>query len=261
MSLVAHFRELHRHRVLIDCLVRREVAARYRRSVLGFVWSLLNPLLLLAIYALVFSRFTHAVTLPHYGVFLFVGILPWLWLSSSLLIGTTSIAQGGDLVARVCIPPQVLPAVAVLANFVHFALALPVAFLATLAVGIPPGAALILLPFVVLIETAFLYGAALFTATLAVRYRDIQFVVQNLVLGWFFLTPVAYPLDQVPDPYRAWVALNPATSLLRPYQRVLYEGRWPEPATLLVAALWAIAALALGVLVFEAMRGTLVEEI
>jgi ABC-type polysaccharide/polyol phosphate export permease len=256
-----HFRELFRHRALIECLVRREVKARYHGSALGYLWTLLNPLLLLVVYRLVFTRFTRAVTLPHYEVFLFVGILPWLWLSTGLSNGTVSIAQGGSLVTRVCIPPQVLPAVAVLSNLVNFLFALPVAILAAAAAGILPGAPAVLLPLALMIELVFLYGLTLLAAALTVRFRDVQFLVQNLLMVWFFVTPIAYPLALIPEPYRPFVLANPATAILRPFQQILYEGRWPDASALAIGSGWAVAVLALGVAVFEAMRGSLAEEI
>ena len=259
--LIEHLHELYRYRALIDSLVRREVKARYRRSVLGYLWSFLNPLLLLLVYVMVFTRFTRAVDLPLYALFLFVGILPWLWLSTTITNGTTSIAQSGGLITRVCMPPQVLPAVAVLSNLVNFLLSLPVAIVATLLAGVRPGWALVALPVAIAVETIFLYGAALLAATLTVRFRDVQFLAQSLLLVWFFLTPIAYPMTMVPAPYRSIMYANPATALLRPFQEILFEGRLPQPLSLALGAGWALALLVTAVIVFESMRDSLAEEI
>lgn len=259
--LRTHLGELYRYRVLIDSLVRREVRARYRGSVLGYLWTLLNPLLLLAVYVLVFSRFTRAVTIENYALFLFSGILPWQWLASSITNGTTSIAHGGGLITRVCMPPQILPAVVVLSNLVNFLLALPVAVAAAALSGLWPSAALVFLPIAVANEVVFLYGAALIVATLTVRFRDVQFLVQSLLLVWFFLTPVAYPLDMVPERYLVLVRANPATALVRPFQEILFERRVPEVAHLALGAVTAVASLLLAAFLFEALRDDLAEEI
>lgn len=262
LALVAsHFRELYRCRVLIESLVRREIKARYRGSLLGYLWTLLNPLLLLLVYRLIFTQFTRAVELRNYAVFLFVGILPWLWLSSSLSAGAMSIAQGGPLITRVCLPPQVLPAVTVLSNLVNFALALPVALIAAGFSGIAPSPALAVLPVVVVIALAFVYGLTLLFATLAVPFRDVQFLIQNFLTIWFFLTPIAYPLDLVPERYRLLVLANPATSILHPFQQILFEQRAPSPLALALAAGWSAIALLTAVAVFERARGELVEQI
>jgi len=259
--LRTHLGELYRYRVLIDSLARREVRARYRGSVLGYLWTLLNPLLLLTVYVLVFSRFTRAVTIQNYALFLFAGILPWQWLAGSITNGTTSIAHGGGLITRVCMPPQILPAVVVLSNLANFLLALPVLVAASAMAGLWPSAALALLPIAVANELVFLYGASLIVATLTVRFRDVQFLVQNLLLVWFFLTPVAYPLDVVPERYRVLVETNPATALVRPFQEILFERRAPETGHLALGAATAVASLLLAVLLFEAMRDGVVEEI
>ena len=260
-SLAEHVRELYRYRALIDSLVRREVQARYRRSVLGYLWTFLNPLLLLTVYVLVFTRFTRAVSVPHYGLFLFVGILPWTWLSGSILNGTTSIAMNPGLVTRVCLPPQVLPAVAVVSNLVNFLLGLPVMLIAALLSGLRPGTALAALPLVVLLQLVFLYGAALVAATLTVHYRDVMFLAQNTLMVWFFLTPIAYPLDLVPERYRRLMYVNPATSLLRPFQQIVLEERFPSALYLGLGLLWAAAAALVGMAIFEALRDRLAEEV
>jgi len=259
--LIEHFRELWRHRVLISSLVRREVTLRYRGSVLGYLWTLLNPLLLLSVYYLVFSQFMRVVTVEHYAVFLFVGILPWLWLASSLNNGVLSIAIGGGLITRVCMPPQVLPCVAVLSNLANFVFALPVVIAAAWLAGLAPTPALLLLPLVLLVLLAFLYGLSLLAATLAVPFRDMQFLVQNAVTIWFFLTPIAYPFETLPEGWKPLLAVNPATALIHPFQRILYERGLPDPATLGLGTLWALGAIIAGVFVFERLRQRLVEEI
>ncbi len=259
--LIEHFHELYRYRALIDSLVRREVKARYRRSVLGYLWTLLNPLLLLLVYLMVFTRFTRAVNMPGYALFLFVGILPWLWLNTAITNGTTCLVQGGGLITRVCMPPQVLPAVAVLSNLVNFLLSLPVAVAAVALGGVWPGAALAALPAAIAVEMIFLYGASLLSATLTVRFRDVQFLAQNLLLVWFFLTPIAYPMAMVPERYRPLMYANPATVLLRPFQEILFEGRLPDPLHLVLGTGWALALLLAAVTVFESMRDGLAEEI
>jgi lipopolysaccharide transport system permease protein len=149
----------------------------------------------------------------------------------------------------------------VLSNLVNFVLALPIAIVAAALSGIPPGPALALLPLAVAIELVFLYGLTLLFATLAVPFRDFQFLVQNLVTIWFFLTPIAYPLAVVPERFRAFVLSNPATSLMAPFQRILYEGRAPEAAHFALAAAWTLLVLGISVAVFERMRGTLAEQV
>jgi len=261
ITIIRHFRELWRHRALIECLVQREVAVRYRGSALGYLWTLANPLLLLAVYSLVFRFITRAIQMPRYELFLFTGILPWLWLTSSLSNGVGSIVHGANLVTRACVPPQVLPAVSVLSNLVNFLFALPVALAAVWVAGEAPTPALLWLPVLILLELAFLYGVTLLLATWAVPLRDMQFLVQNAVLIGFFVTPIAWPLAMAPAGLRAWMVVNPAASLIVPFQRVLLEHRSPEPEQLLLSTGWALAAIGLAVLSFESSRDGIPERL
>jgi len=259
--IVEHFRELYRHRALLDALVRRDLKARYRGSVLGYLWTLLNPLLLLIVYLLVFTRYTRAVDLPHYPVFLFVGILPWLWLSGSITVGANAVVAGASLITRACIPPQILPAVTVLSTAVNFGLTLPLALAAAAAAGVVPSVSLLLLPVVAALELLFLYGVVLALSALTVRFRDVAFLVQSLLTIWFFMTPVAYPIRSVPEAYQPLLLANPATPLLIAFQDVVFFGRAVQPHTLALATLWTAVLLALGIRVFEAGRDTFAEEL
>jgi ABC-type polysaccharide/polyol phosphate export permease len=256
-----HFGELYRHRALLAALVWRDLKARYRGSVLGYLWTLLNPLVLLAVYRLVFTRYTSAVDMPHYAVFLFVGILPWLWIATAVASGANAIVAGASLITRACMPPQVLPAVAVIATGINFLLALPMAVAAVWLEGLPLTAALAVVPLAILVQVAFLYGVVLTLSALTVRFRDVAFLTQSLLTVWFLVTPVAYPLAGVPSAYRPLLLANPATALVVPLQEALVFGRVPDPALPLLGAAWALAALAVGVAVFESSRDTFAEEI
>jgi lipopolysaccharide transport system permease protein len=259
--IVEHFRELYRHRALLGALVWRDLKARYRGSVLGYFWTLLNPLLLLGVYLLVFTRYTRAVELEHYPVFLFVGILPWLWLSGSISVGAGAIVAGAGLITRVCLPPQLLPAVTVLSTAANFLLALPAALLAAAATGIRPGLALLLLPVVVILEVLLLYGITLSVSAATVRFRDVAFLLQSVLTMWFFMTPVAYPLSAVPETYRWLLLANPASPLIVAYQDILFFRRSADALLFGLGAAWAVVVLALGVWIFESLRDSFAEEL
>jgi lipopolysaccharide transport system permease protein len=259
--VTSHLRELYRHRVLIETLVRREVKARYRGSVLGYAWTLLNPVSLVVVYHLVFRRFTHAVALTHYPAFLFVGMLPWLWIASSVSSGAMAIVAGASLVTKVGVPPHVLPTVQVIANLVNVVLGLPVAMVALAYAGVTPSASLALLPLVLALELAFLYGVTLLLATLSVPYRDVQFLVQNALSLWFLLTPVAYPLKTVPGRYGTLLALNPATSFVVSFQQILFDGRAPDGWQIGAAAAWSALSVLGAIVIYESMRNRLTEQL
>jgi homopolymeric O-antigen transport system permease protein len=224
--LLRNLRQLFRYRGLIQSLVARELKARYRGSVLGFLWSFINPLLLLLIYTFVFT-----VILPNrnelaqpYAVFMFCGILPWNWFSSSLMEASGSLVAGGNLIKKVLFPAEILPLVNVLANMVHFFLGLLI-----LAVFLivyrhwPDPAGLVWFPVAVLVQLVFTAGLALFLAALTVHYRDIRDLLSNLLMFWFFATPIIYPWQDPNVSRFKWLFdVNPFTHLAVSYQEILF---------------------------------------
>ena len=217
---------LSRHSLLIRALVVRELKARYRASVLGFLWSFLNPLVLLAVYALVFSFYLRS-GVPDYAAFLACGLLPWVWFSSSLMEGTTSIVNGSNLVNKALFPAEVLPIVPVVSNLVHFLLGLPilVGFLAIY--GHPPTWLILLLPLLLLAQFLFTTALVLVLSTLNVFFRDTQHIIGNLLTLWFFLSPVVYQASQVPPAFAWTLKVNPMAHLLQGYQALLYFNDLP----------------------------------
>jgi len=254
------FREFFAYRALIQTLVVRDLKARYRGSMLGLLWTLLNPLLHMSIYALVFSVYLRVQT-EMYVVFLLCGLLPRIWLSSSLLMGATAIIEGGSLLKKVFFPPQLLPAVTVTANFVNFLLGLLMLSIFLLLYGVKEGWTLCLLPPVMACQFVFTLGLTLLVAAASVHYRDIPQILGHLLTFWFFLSPIVYKSDQVPEQFRAVLALNPFTPFVVAYQDILLYNT--SPAWTAFAGMLCASALALlsGVLVFIHFRWSFVEEI
>ena len=224
--MFSNLANLIRYRGLIQSLVARELKARYRGSVLGFFWSFINPLLLLSIYTFVFTVILpnqNKVTQP-YALFMFCGILPWNWFSSSLLEASNALVSGGNLIKKVLFPAEILPLVSVLANMVHFFLGLTI--LAAFVIGYrhwPDLAGLAWFPVAVLVQLVFTMALALFFAALTVHFRDIRDLLSNLLMFWFFATPIIYPWrDPNVIAYKRLFDLNPFTHLAVSYQEILF---------------------------------------
>jgi ABC-type polysaccharide/polyol phosphate export permease len=243
--------------------VGRELKARYRGSLLGFLWSFINPLLLLLTYWLVFSYIFPAArtrTVEPYFLFIFCGILPWTWLSASVLESASVLISGGNLIKKVLFPAEVLPTVTVLANLVHFLLGLPVLLLFLAAAGrLGPHA--LLLPLPLLVQLVFCLGLALLVSALTVHFRDLQNILSHVTHLWFFASPVLYSIDDLPARMRAVLRFNPMTHVLVAYQEVLFHDAFPRGRGLLGAAAAALLTFALGVFLFERLRDTLAEEV
>ena len=264
--MLDNLESLFRYRGLIQSLVARELKARYRGSVLGFFWSFVNPLLLLLVYTFVFTVVlpgAHPPELEPFALFMFCGILPWTWFSSSLLEASNVLIAGGALIKKVLFPAEVLPIVTVLAGLAHFCLGLPIlaAFLVYYRVGVAP-ADLLWFPAIVLIQLTLTLGLALLVSALTVHFRDVRDLLTHLLTLWFFATPIIYALSQVPGPMRWYLNLNPFTHLAVAYQEVLFT---PGPFTgwprLLAVGAGSLAVFALGYFVFDRLRDTLAEEV
>jgi lipopolysaccharide transport system permease protein len=264
--LLHSLRQLLRHRALVQSLVARELKARYRGSTLGLLWSFVNPLLLLSIYTFVFTTVmpgARSAGIEPFSLFLFCGILPWTWFSSSLLESANSLIAGGNLIRKVLFPAEVLPIVTVFAGLVHFCLGLPIlaAFFVYYRVPVPL-ADLAWLPLIVLEQLVMTLGFALLLSALTVHFRDLRDLLGNVLTLGFFLTPIIYPLSQAPAWARPLLNLNPFTTLAVSYQEVLvvpgpFTG-WPR---LLMFGVVSVLVFAAGYFVFDRLRDTLAEEV
>ena len=257
---------LLRHRSLIQSLVARELKARYRGSVLGFFWSFINPLLLLLVYWFVFSVVLpgiRPIDIEPYALFMFCGLLPWTWFSSSVLEASNVLIAGGNLIKKVLFPAEVLPVVTVLANMIHFLLGLPIiaAALVYFAVPVRP-LELLWLPVVVLVQLFFTLGLALIVSSLTVHFRDLKDILGNLMTFWFFATPIIYPMSLAPPSGKVLLDLNPFTHLVISYQEILfYDGPFGHWKWLLALGGMSIVLFLLGYFLFDRLRDSFAEEV
>jgi lipopolysaccharide transport system permease protein len=263
--VLSNLSSLLRYRGLIQSLVARELKARYRGSVLGFVWSFINPLLLLSIYSFVFSTImpsNEPRTAP-YAVFLFCGLLPWTWFQASLTEATSSLIVGGNLIKKVLFPAEVLPIVSVLANMVHFVLGLLI--LAAFMIGFrhyPNPAALPWFPVVVTIQLVFTLGLALGLSALTVHFRDIRDLLANLLTLWFFATPIIYPYFLSAVGRFLWLfRLNPFYHLAISYQEILFFDRFGHGRSLGLLAVLSVAVFFAGYWLFDRLRDSFAEAV
>ena len=256
-KIITHLRELLRCRELIFNLVERDLKARYKNSIMGFLWSLLNPLGMMLVFTIVFTVLIPNNNVPKYPIFLLAGLLPWNFFSAGVMVGTNSIVMSSSLVKKVYFPREVLPIASVLANLVNFLLSLVVLFAVLIAFHGSFSPWLWMLPAVILIQTCFILGIVFILSTLNVFYRDTIMVMDVAILAWFFLTPIFYPIEMVPQSYhllhmtvnvRRWLyILNPMASLIAAYRQLLYYGNYTDldffrPRT----ALTALGFLAVG---------------
>ncbi len=271
MTLSRRVAELYRYRELIRNLVARDLKARYKNSILGFLWSLVNPLLMMLVFTLVFTVMLPNSNIPKFPVFVLCALLPWNWFNTSLMGATNSIVGNSQLVKKVYFPREVLPISTVLSNMVNFLLALIVLFAMMLIfrVRFTPWAAL--LPFVILVQLVLTLGLSFILSTLNVFYRDTGVILEVVLLAWFFLTPIFYPIDILPshrlvlgldlDLHRLAYILNPMASLIATYRVILYSGAPPAFDFLARTVISALIVLVAGYFVFNRYSRVFGEEV
>jgi len=259
--------QLVHYRSLIQSLVARDLKARYRGSALGFLWTFVNPLLLLSIYSFVFSTILPAAkdqTTTPFPVFLFCGLLPWTWFSTSLTESAVSLIAGGNLIRKVLFPAEVLPIVSVLASMVHFLLGLSIlaAFEIWWRHG-PDLAGLAWFPVVVAVQLVFATGLGLLLAALTVHFRDIRDLTANLLTFWFFATPIIYSYRDPAVVRFAWLLRwNPFYHLAVSYQEILFfPGPFNHVRALLVMAGVSVLVFLAGYWVFDRLRDSFAEAV
>ena len=244
---------LWRYRELVALLVQRDLKVRYKRSALGMGWTLLNPLLQMVVYTLVFSTIMR-VGVPQFPVFLLSGLLPWTLVSVSIMAAAHCLLNNQGLIRKVAVPQMVYPVAVVASKLVDLALSLVPFTVLAIALGRPPGPSWLALAPALVLTALFASGLALLFSSLTVFYRDMRHLIDIFIQVWFYLTPVLYPLSSLEKlPYR-WLRgvllANPATPLIRLFQEALYEGRMPSARLFGAAALSTSFVLALGLFVF-----------
>jgi lipopolysaccharide transport system permease protein len=264
--MLRNLAQLFRYRGLIQSLVARELKARYRGSVLGFFWSFINPLLFLLVYSFVFTFVMTAAHDPRvepYGLFMFCGLLPWTWFSSSLTESAGVLISGGNLIKKVLFPAEILPIVTVLANMMHFFLGLPILAGFLIYYHRPLNASeLAIFPLVVLVQLVLTLGFSLILSALTVHFRDIRDILSNLLTFWFFTTPIIYPYFIMHGWQAAALKLNPFTHLAITYQEILFfEGPVGHLKWLLLLGAISVVFFFFGYFVFDRLRDTFAEEV
>lgn len=253
-----------RHLFLLKELVKRDFQGRYAGSVLGFVWSFVQPLWTLVLYYFVFSTILQLSPLGertgNFAFFLFAGLLPWLAVHEGILRGATAITDSAALVKKLSFPSEVLVLAVILAALVHEAIAAGL-FLAVLAMAgeLSLGSLPVLLVALPL-QVALTLGLALLLAAVNVFFRDVSQLLGMVLNAWFFLTPIVYPLALVPERFRGWVELNPLTALVGLYRHALFGpvGRWPGGVAALCGT--AVVVLSVGWWTFRRLKPHFVDE-
>lgn len=238
-------RDTYRYRELIWALALKELRVRYKRSVLGFLWALLNPLMMMIILTLVFGSLMR-FSIDHYAIFLLSMLLPWTFFSQALAYSVESVVGNAQLLKKVRVPQLVFPVAAVVANIINFLLSLIPLALLIVVLRFPLHWTWIYLPIPMVGLFLFTLGSAFFFAAINVFFRDISHIVQILLSAWFYASPIIYSLDFIPKKYHVFFRLNPMLYVLNGFRLSIYYGLFPSPQSIAMSLACGVAAVAIG---------------
>ncbi len=243
-------RDTYRYRELIWALALKELTIRYKRSVLGFLWALLNPALLMLVLTLVFSTIMR-FAIPHYAIFLLSVLLPWTFFSQSLSYAVESIVGNGDLIKKVKVAKLVFPMAAIVSNLINLFLSLiPLALLVPL-MRHPFYWTWLYLPVPLLALTIFTLGMTFFFAAANVYYRDVAHILQVVLSAWFYVTPIIYSLDFIPPKHQWIFKLNPIIYVINGFRLSVYYGMLPKATSIIASFVCAFISLFIGFAIFR----------
>jgi len=243
--MIEELREVWRYRDLLAQLIERNIKVRYKRSVLGLAWTMLNPLLMMAILTIVFANLFR-ITLEHYPVYVLSALILWNFFSYATLTATTELAWGNSLLQRIYVPRTVFAISAVGTGMVNLLLALVPLALIMLALGEPLRPALLFLPVPIVLTALFALGVGLVLSVLAASFADIVDIYQVALTAWLYLTPIIYPKEIVPPQLRWFFLLNPMYYFLETFRQPIYSGALPPVELVAPASALALGAFVIG---------------
>ena len=255
-------------RELFASMLRREVRQRYKGSVLGILWSLVTPLVMMGAYTLVFSLIFTAVPFDHYPAFLLTGLSVWVFFAGGLEAGTASIVASANLVKKVAFERSIVPLASTMSHLVTFAAMVAVLVPVNLILQPETRTTMILLPALIVCLVVMTAGLALALSALNVYFRDVQHILGALLLPWFFLTPIFYSLDQLPENVSGnELAIdvlrygNPLTPLVESVHEVAFFGQWPSVGQLVYVGVATAVSAIVGMLVFRRLEPEMAVEL
>lgn len=254
-------KEIYDYRQMIFSLVHKDLRGRYKASVLGFLWTFINPLLQLGVYTLVFSVILPS-TIDKFYLYLFVALIPWIFFSSCITAGATSIVNSKDMVQKIYFPREVMPISYVTSAFINMLFGFIVIFAVVLFSGIGVNfVALLYLPLIMGAEYVLALGAALLVSSLTVYFRDLEYILSILTMTLMYMTPIMYPISMIPEELLPIFSMNPMTPIITAYRDVLYYKQIPQMETLLHGFILGIIVLIIGEVLFRKLQRGFAEEL
>lgn len=253
-------KELYKYREMLSNLVKKDLRTRYKGSILGFLWTFINPLLQLIVFTIVFSVILKSA-IPKYYIHLFVALVPWLFFGTAITNSAASIIRSKDLIKKIYFPRIIIPMAAVNGAFMNMIFSMIVVFVALLFSGIGISKYILILPIIMILEYLFALGLALIVSSLNVYVRDLEHILAIIIMAWMYVTPVLYSINTVPKQLLPLFNLNPMTSIILAYRNILYYKAMPDLSHMGIIMAWSIGFIVIGYFTFQKLQRNFAEEL
>ena len=256
-----HLKEIYEYRSMVLNLAKRELRGKYEKSVLGFLWSFLSPLCQIIIYNIIFTRVFHN-NIPNFYIYLMTGILPWTFFAESFGQGSRAIIANSEMVKKIYFPREVLVISEVLAKLINMLLSFLVMAVFLIVSGTGFSIHLFLLPAVIVVESLLAVGGALIVSSATVFFRDLEYIVDVILMAWIWATPIMYELKGIVDPlFRVVLGVNPMSGVIQCYHRIFYYHEFPTLTEWCIPLFEGIVLLVIGYVMFNRLNRHFVEEL
>ncbi len=248
--MLRSLRELYEYRALLWNLVARDLKVRYKRSVLGVLWTMLNPLLMMIVFSIVFAN-VFRFTFEHFTVYFLSAYLLWTFVSQTTSWSTACLLGHAALIRKIYMPKEIFVVATVLSGLVNLLISLVPLALIMLVIQHPIRLSVLFLPVPIAIAVVFALGISLLLAGVCIEFNDVVQIYQALLLAWMYLTPIVYPIEAVPAQYQWIILVNPMYYLVEAFRAPIFAGTLPAGSVVAASAAWALAAFVGGWWVFE----------
>lgn len=254
------FKEIYNYRELLKTNIKKEIRGKYKGSWLGVLWTFLNPLLMLAVYAFVFPYILR-VNVDNYTIFMIVALIPWNFFTTAIQSGTGSVVANGNILKKVYFPREIIPISITTSQLVNFLITCIIMTVFIIFSGVGFSAHALLFPLLVLIQYILILGLTFILSALTVFVRDIDHFVSVILMLGFYATPIVYQGEMLPKKFQIFLKLNPMAQLVEAYRSILYYHRMPDMTMLVIWGLGSVALLVVGYLIFKKLEKSFVEEL
>ena len=254
------FKEIYNYRELLKTNIKKEIRGKYKGSWLGVLWTFLNPLLMLAVYAFVFPYILR-VNVDNYTIFMIVALIPWNFFTTAIQSGTGSVVANGNILKKVYFPREIIPISITTSQLVNFLITCIIMAVFIIFSGVGFSAHALLFPLLVLIQYVLILGLTFILSALTVFVRDIDHFVSVILMLGFYATPIVYQGEMLPKKFQIFLKLNPMAQLVEAYRSILYYHRMPDMTMLIIWGLGSVALLVIGYLIFKKLEKSFVEEL